>query len=281
MLLPTLPAREAIFSWNTRFSEGSVDLIVHVSNGRTSSRLPYVAFSEQERRSHSGRDDLARIDTDVVRADVDIVGLEAIASVALDTVAVSTPFVIDRSHALKAPLLLDVPMRSQYKADKPDERGWCSPAALSMLLGYWGVDRALPDIAAKVYDATYGGTGNWAFNVALAGMLGMRGAVAHLRNLAHAAAFIEAGIPLALSIAWKSGELPGAPIDHADGHLVVLRGFDRQGDPIVNDPAQPAIKSTYPHDSFEHAWLTHGGVAYLIAPGQRTNELVRLTNTPP
>jgi hypothetical protein len=280
MLLPTQPAREAIVSWNTRIPDGSLELVVHASNGRISSRLPYVTFSEQERRSHCGRDDLARIDTDVVRTDVDIAGLEVVASTALDTVAVSTPFAPIPSRPPKAPLLLDVPTRSQYIVDKPDERGWCSPATLCMLLAYWGIDLALPDIAARVYDAKYAGTGNWAFNVALAGMLGLRGAVAHLRNLAHAATFIQASIPLALSIAWKSGELPGAPIDHADGHLVALRGFDRQGDPIVNDPAQPAITTTYPHQPFEHAWLAHGGVAYLIAPVERTKQLVRLTNTP-
>jgi hypothetical protein len=149
-----------------------------------------------------------------------------------------------------------------------------------MLLGYWGVDPALPDIAARTYDAKYGGTGNWAFNVALAGMLGLRGVVAHLRNLEHAAAFIQAGIPLALSFAWKSGELPGAPIEHSGGHLAVLRGFNPQGDPVLNDPAQPAIMTTYPHDALERAWLSHGAVAYLIAPCERTDELVRLTNTP-
>lgn len=279
MLIPIPAAREAIVSWNTRFPAGCIDLAVHTSNGQASSRLAYVAFSEQERRSFCGRDDLAQIDTDVLRASVDIAAVEAFANIPLDAIAVSTPFSPVPSRPPKAPLLLEVPLLSQYSADKPDERGWCSPAALSMLLGRWGVDLALRDVAARVFDAMYGGTGNWAFNVALAGTLGLRGAVTHLRNLAHAAAFIEAAVPLALSIAWKSGELPGAPIEHSGGHLVVLRGFDRRGDPIVNDPAQPAIKTTYPYEAFERAWLTHGGVAYLVAPEQRTNELVRLTNT--
>jgi hypothetical protein len=129
-----------------------------------------------------------------------------------------------------------------------------------------------------VRDESYGGTGNWAFNAALAGALGLRGAVAHLRDLAHAAHFIHAGIPIALSFAWKAAELPGAPVERSDGHIAVLCGFSERRDPIVNDPAQPGVTTTYHHDAFERAWRTHGAIAYLVAPTTRSDELMQIAN---
>ncbi len=77
---------------------------------------------------------------------------------------------------------------------------------------------------------------------------------------------MAAGVPLALSLAWKKGELDNPPLPETDGHFVVLCGFDAKGDPIVNDPAQPAIRVTYPRAQFQRLWLGHGGIAYVIAP---------------
>lgn len=274
------PAREAIVSWNTRLSKGSIALTIHRTDGRVSSRLPYVAFSESERRSCNGRDEIAEIAVDTIRAPVEITAIEVHADIPLDAVAVTVPcFPPAGVRQSKRAHRLDVPEKSQY-ADVPSERGWCSPAALSMLLAYWGFTLTVQEAAMRVYDADYGGTGNWTFNTALAGTLGLRGVVAHLRDLAHASRFIEAGLPIALSFAWKSGELPGAPIEHSGGHLAVLRGFTEQGDPIFNDPAQNIIPTTYPYEAYERTWRTHGAIAYLIAPLERSDELLHLVNTP-
>jgi hypothetical protein len=63
-------------------------------------------------------------------------------------------------------------------------------------------------------------------------------------------AFIDAGLPVAISVSWNAGELPGAPLEHSEGHLLVVHGVDG-----------------------EH-------VAYLVAPRTRTAELVALANVP-
>jgi hypothetical protein len=147
-----------------------------------------------------------------------------------------------------------------------------------MLLAYWGKAHAIPEIVRAVYDERYGGTGNWAFNMAFAGSLGLRAVLAHLGGLDHAARFIAAGIPLALSFSWCSGDLPGAPLDRSDGHLAVLRGFTPQGHPQMNDPAQPDIMTTYDRKALERVWQAHGGAAFATVPAERAGDLLRLAN---
>ena len=93
-------------------------------------------------------------------------------------------------------MILDVPARSQY-VEGIDERGWCSPASLSMIHAYHGIDAGVAETAREVFDRAYNGTGNWSFNVAYSGRLGLRGVVAHLRNLDHAARLIERNLPIA------------------------------------------------------------------------------------
>ena len=120
--------------------------------------------------------------------------------------------------------------------------------------------------ARAVFDGAYNGTGNWTFNVAFSGSLGLRAAVVHVRNLEHAQRFIERGIPLAISYSWKEGELPGAPLEHSDGHLAVLCGFTANGDCAMNDPAAPNVRVVYPRGSIEAIWQRNHGVAYAVAP---------------
>jgi hypothetical protein len=273
------PAREAVVSWNSAAPAGRIELSVLRSDGARSGWLPYATWNETERRSLSGRDEVAGIELDVLRAPSEIVAIDVRADAPLDCVAVSTPFPARAGASAPAlDWLLDVPQRSQYVEAYPEQRGWCSPAVLSMLLSYWDTELDVAEVARRVLDRSYDGTGNWAFNVALAGSLGLRGVVTHLRDLASAERIIAAGIPLALSISWKSGELPGAPLDASDGHLIVLCGFGADGAAVVNDPAQPAVRASYARVALERAWLDHGGIAYVIAPCDRDAELLELVN---
>ena len=264
--IETAPAAEAVLSWNSRNAAGSLELRVERCDGARSGWLPYVSWGAGGRRSFSSADGVATIELDVVRAPSPIAALEVRSAAALDALAVSLPPEREPGGENVRDMLVDVAPRSQYLAGYPSERGWCSPASLAMLLAYWGRDLPTEEVAARVRDGAYGGTGNWAFNVALAGALGLRAAVVHLRGLAHAAAFLGAGLPLALSFSWRAGELPGAPLEQSDGHLAVLVGFDAQGEPLLNDPAQPELRVCYPRAAFERAWLAHGGIAYALAP---------------
>jgi len=272
------PAKSAVVSWNTRATAGRIDLTVYRADGQVSTWLPYVAFAPDGRRSLCGGDDVARIATDIVESMVPIVAIEVRSNVALDAIAISTPVHRRSSAPATVRIALDVPLLSQYVSTHPNERGWCSPTSLAMLLAYWGRPHDLAEIVRAVYDERYGGTGNWTFNTAYAGRLGLRAVVMHLAGLDHAAGFIAAGIPLALSFSWTSGDLPGAPLDHSDGHLAVLRGFTRHGHPHLNDPAQSDVATTYDRKALERVWQAHGGAAFVTIPTERSDELVRLAN---
>ena len=273
------PSRRAIVSWNARALTGALELRANAHDGRTSAWLPYVAFAGDRRSSLDGCDTFVRIATDIIEADVDLVSFGIRSQGELEAIYVSTPDYGAHSSIVALPALaLGVSPLSQYLAAYPDERGWCAPTALAMLLAYRGYPLDIPIVAREVYDGTYAGTGNWTFNTAFAGTLGFRAAVVHLRDLAHAHAFLADDLPLALSIAWQPGDLPGAPLPQSAGHLVVLRGISPDGDALVNDPAHPDLAVTYPREAFERAWLGHGGVALAIVPAPLHETLLRLAN---
>jgi hypothetical protein len=161
---------------------------------------------------------------------------------------------------------------------------WCSPTSTQMVVAYWeagpspdelawvapGHVNPEVDYAARgTYDAGLRGTGNWPFNTAYAGRFGLSAFVTHLRSLTEAESFVRAGIPIVASL--KPGVygldgylFPGS----AEGHLLVIIGFDETGDPIVNDPAawsNATVRRIYDRMQFERAWLGgSGGIAYVI-----------------
>jgi hypothetical protein len=157
---------------------------------------------------------------------------------------------------------------------------WCSPTSTSMVLGGWGYmpgtcEPRVRNAVEGVFDWVYDGHGNWPFNTAYAAEQGFEGYVARFTSLAKAEEFVKAGVPVIMSIAWGNGDLTGADIDSTNGHLLVLVGFDDQGNPIANDPASPAdgapVQHTYLRAEFEPLWLeASGGTVYLIYPAGMT-----------
>jgi hypothetical protein len=279
--LRVLPSTKAIVSWNTTAPVDTLELTVDTANGLRSRPLPYVVFEAGRRASLDGFDNVAKIATDVVSAPGEIVAVHVHSHQPLIRVAASTPPAGGPRNAAPAEDArreLDVPQRSQYVDAFPAERGWCTAASIAMLAGTFGVTASVDEVAASIYDAAYKGTGNWAFAVAYAGTRGLAGAAAYLRDLVNVERFIAAGLPLALSISWNAGSLPGAPLERSDGHLMVVRGLEANGDVIVNDPAQPAVRHVYERAAFERAWLGHGGVALLAAPPERVDDLLRCAN---
>lgn len=258
------PTRRGIISWNGTEAEGGLSIRTRFTDESWSAPLPYVSWNRDERVSLGGREPRAHFEIDMLLAQDTFTAIEAHSSAKLDALVLATPPEGAPQDVPLEPIELDVPRFSQYVGDPG--RGWCSPASLAMLLGAHSIDIDVGQAAAATYDRAYHGTGNWAFNVAYASRFGLRAFVAFLRDLAHARMFLAAGVPLALSITWTKGELDDAPLPESEGHLVVLVGFDANGDPIVNDPAQPTIRVTYPRAQFQRVWLGHGGIAYVIAP---------------
>jgi hypothetical protein len=177
---------------------------------------------------------------------------------------------------------LDVPQCSQMVYPDGGEV-WCSPTSTSMVLGYWNTDHGTScaqreeTTVSGVFDWIYDGHGNWPFNTAYAATktvaqngIPLEGYVARFTSLQQAEGFIAAGVPVIMSIAWGSGELTNSSVSSTNGHLLVLVGFDEEGNPIVNDPAFPQdgqVQATYLRSEFEPLWLqSSGGTVYLIYP---------------
>ena len=281
-LLRVPAATRAIVSWNADAPSGGIALEVHRSDGSVAEPLLYARWSPADRRSLDGADAKTRVAVDVVRSDVPFSGIGVTSTVPLDAVAVAIPPPDDARVAARARVrALDVPALSQTVRGFPESaRSWCSPAAMAMLLQFHGVDASVAGVARGVFDSSYAGTGNWAFNAAYAGARGLRAAAAYLRGLDHVAAFVEAGLPVAISISWRGKELPGAPLPHSEGHLIVVRGFEPHH-ALVNDPAQPSVATRYDRAALDRVFRAHGGVAYLVAPADRTRDVVALANGVP
>jgi hypothetical protein len=208
--------------------------------------------------------------------------LQAVASRPVTTLPVTSRRLLP-ARTLNVPRYSQMTHRGQYPQYGGGGQAWCSPTSLSMLLGYY---RSLPTrtnyawvskqyadpwvdhVARLVYDYGYHGAGNWAFNTAYAANLAGDAFVTRLTSLREAERFIAAGIPLAASISFSRGQLSGAPISGTAGHLVVIAGFTRSGDVVVNDPAAPSnssVRRTYDRAQFERVWLRKSsGTVYVV-----------------
>jgi len=260
------PARSGVVSWNAFDATGTIEFRLLRAHVPDTHWLPYAQWHPDGSKSFSADSDGVHVEVDVIRADrpfdgIDVRGI----GVEFNLVAFSSPQPLRPSLPYaRSAIVLDVPARSQYVI--PDERGWCSPASVSMLLAYHGIDVAVDAVARAVFDRAYNGTGNWAFNVAYCGTFGLRAVVGHLSNLDAAQRLIERNLPIAISYSWRDGELPGAPLEQSDGHLAVLCGFTSDGDCAMNDPAAPNVRVVYPRAALERIWQRNDGVAYVVAP---------------
>lgn len=162
---------------------------------------------------------------------------------------------------------LDVPFRSQRTEDPAIAGRICSPTSLAMVLAYRGVDRAVGDVAARVFDARHDLYGNWPRNVQAAYEYGVPGYVTRIASWREAEARIARGTPLIASIGVRPGQLAGAPYESTSGHLIVITGFDEHGDVHVNDPAasdEARGRVVYRRADLQTVWLDRGGTCYVL-----------------
>ncbi|WP_269305195.1 peptidase C39 family protein [Aeromicrobium sp. HA] len=284
-----------------RVSSGST-----VSSWKTVAQWRHALAGGQRRTYGAQADRLARVDTDVVRA---VTGKtftkwQVQVSAGRRTVKTKTPIVrtvagVSSTYVSKtagtskttmtSTVDLKVPASSQmiHSGHYPQYGGggeaWCSPTSTSMVLRYYGLrpkaadyawasgaDRWVDHAARYSYDSSYKGTGTWPFNTAYASMYSTDAVVHRLVNLREIEAYVKKGVPVVTSVAFGRGQLSGSPISATPGHLMVVRGFTKGGDVLVNDPAgrtNSQVRRTYDRAQFERAWLKgSGGVVYVIAP---------------
>jgi uncharacterized protein YvpB len=172
---------------------------------------------------------------------------------------------------------LDVKPYSQMIRDPQFSSGICSAVSSCMTLDYKGV-HILPEMAAMgVLDTYYDGYGNWPFNTAFIGSFGFESYVEYCAGLDDIKHELMMNNPVICSVRYKrddsvDGNLPilsAAPIDRTPSHLIVVVGYERDGDGktyvIVNDPAgadNASVGRRYDEKQFMAAWGASKMVAY-------------------
>lgn len=265
---------------------------------RLNRRLPRTTYSGQP-------DDLGRVSVDTWYATTSVASWQVRVTL-LRPAGTAQPVSLERVGAVAsadattarptsqpgpgAGTVLPVPTYSQmvHSGHYPQWGGggeaWCSATSTAMVLAYYGVapapsgiapghaDATVDNTAKMVYDHGYDGTGNWAFNTAYAATLVAGDSyVTRMRDLREAEDYVVAGVPLVVSIAFGRNQLAGAPISMSNGHLLVIVGFEPDGDVVVNDPAgatDSAVRRVYDRAQFERIWIAaSGGTAYVIRNG--------------
>jgi hypothetical protein len=169
-----------------------------------------------------------------------------------------------------------IPVQERSQMTYPNGKTLCSPTTVSMIMSHWArtlsrpeLDRPVPEIVEAIYDSQWQGAGNWSFNMAYAGSFpGLRAYVTRLSDVSELEAWIEQGLPVGLSLDYDRlrGKGPGP-----NGHLVVLVGFTKQGDPIINDPGTSEhVRKTFPRKNLIDAWACSRNTVYLIYPEKAT-----------
>ena len=129
------------------------------------------------------------------------------------------------------------------------------------------MDVSLGTVLQSVFDQTVGIYGNWAFNTAAAGSLGMQSYVRRFSSLEELKDFVTPDSLVVASIAYKKGELDGAPMESTPGHLVLIRGWDKDKI-LAADPAastEESVLRAYDARQFARAWLLNKqGAAYIV-----------------
>lgn len=275
---------ELIVSWNLR-GEGLAKIEVRVVFPDTSTPWYQMGFwSAAERHSVKDQaDDFATVATDTImmkrpggkaQARITVSGgkvddLKYFSFCFADTKTKPEPLPANKKAWGK---VVDVGVRSQL--DYPEgAKNWCSPTSYSMILDYWShkLDRPelsmpVPEVAHRVFDPMWPGTGNWPFNTALGGNFpGLRSYVTRLTDVSELEDWIEAGIPVATSVSYNRLKGLGKP---GSGHLIVCVGFDKDGDIIVNDPGtrKDNVRRTFSRALFREAWADSDNTVYIVHP---------------
>lgn len=183
-----------------------------------------------------------------------------------------TPAMDRRESHVSWGKVVRIPKR--YQALYPRGNVLCSPTSTSMVLWHYAqkLDRPelnvdVPVVEEGVWDTVYNGAGNWPFNTAFAGSFeGMRAYVARFAHLRDLEEWIASDLPVICSVSYDL--LRGRPLSPTEsGHLVVLVGFTKDGDPVFNDPARRnEVTTVFKRADFERGWRYSNRTVYVIHP---------------
>ncbi len=141
----------------------------------------------------------------------------------------------------------------QYNVDPEIGGSICSPTSTVLAIRSFDIEVDAYDFAVDNYDDYWNLFGIWPRAVQNAASFNLDGAVTRYRTWSDAYDILAANGRIVISV--------GQPL--YSGHIMMLAGFNSQGNPIVHDPArQNGYAYVYSKSSLSHSWFDKGGVSY-------------------
>ena len=141
----------------------------------------------------------------------------------------------------------------QYSLDPGIGGDICSPTSVSMVLRSFNIEVDPLQFAKDNFDSYWSMFGVWPKAVQNAAEYKLNGEVSRYRTWSEAYNVLAAGGRIVMSV--------GLPL--YTGHLMMLAGFDSQGNPLVHDPAKSnGYGYKFNKTSLSQSWFDKGGVAY-------------------
>ena len=147
----------------------------------------------------------------------------------------------------------------QYNVDPEIGGSICSPTSTVLAIRSYDIEVDPYDFAVDNYDDYWNLFGIWPRAVQNAAGFHLDGAVTRYRTWSQAYDTLAACGRVVMSV--------GPPL--YTGHLMMLAGFDSQGDPLVHDPArQNGEGYEFSKSAISQSWFTKGGVGYTFFPDE-------------
>ncbi|MGE5429672.1 MAG: C39 family peptidase [Syntrophomonadaceae bacterium] len=152
----------------------------------------------------------------------------------------------------------------QYALDPGIGGNICSPTSTSMVLRSYKIMVDPLQFAKDNYDSYWEMFGVWPKAVQNAAQYGLNGAVTRYRTWSQVYEVLSAGGRVVMSV--------GKPL--YTGHLIMVAGFDTQGNPIVHDPARrDGYAYTFDKTALSQSWFLKGGVGYTFFQGDNATSV--------
>ncbi|MEN8249405.1 MAG: C39 family peptidase [Bacteroidota bacterium] len=134
----------------------------------------------------------------------------------------------------------------------------CSPSTTAMILKSYNIEVDIYDFAMRTLDTKWDLFGVWPRNVQHGTEYALKGSVTRYRDWSSAYEVLNNGGRIAMSL--------GTPM-YPSGHLVMLAGFDEQGNPLIHNPARTNGYSQLANNvELAQSWFNKGGISYTFYP---------------
>lgn len=150
----------------------------------------------------------------------------------------------------------------QYGLDPGIGGNICSPTSASMVLRSYNIPVDPLQFARDNYDPYWGIFGVWPRTVQNTSEYNLNGAVTRYRTWSDTREVLANNGRIVMSV--------GPPL--YEGHLMMLAGFDAQGNPLVHDPAKSnGYNYKFNKTSLSQSWFNKGGISYTFYPESVTS----------